>query len=156
MAFLSSYSDKHPAKTIDEVIDFFLRTFDVFPASAEDIGQLHNFLFAQNASHYADDGQPHFTSLSDLCIEGWILQRNEKSACYYDHPSGYVHHCAKDRDAIYVMVDRTTGFVSSNSSLLAFHLFLLKGVSAEDEKDDTLRYRRYWSYVQTCQEMEDL
>ena len=86
----------------------------------------------------------------DLEFEYYLVEHNEDTEHYYEEMLSRVVPAIYK--PIYVLFEKKTGYITSNSQMLLLELFIEQGIDEEDLKSDSILARSYLSYIDRYKE----
>ena len=80
----------------------------------------------------------------------YLVEHNEDTEHYYEEMLSRVVPAIYK--PIYVLFEKQTGYITSNSQMLLLELFIEQGIDEEDLKSDSIHARSYLSYIDRYKE----
>ena len=80
----------------------------------------------------------------------YLVEHNEETEHYYEEMFSRVVPAIYE--PIYVLFEKKTGYITSNSQMLLLELFIEQGIDEEDLKSDSIHARSYLSRIERYKE----
>ena len=134
---------KHPEKKTEDVINYLISKVDFIPQKNDFMGNIFQKILIKNITSCILNKTLKLEE-NDLDIQIVTIIENKKSKEYYLKMD--------DKEQIYVIFEKNTGYIESNCNLLFLELSIERGIQVDDYNSENDFCKAYLSYLECYSE----